>query len=285
VPGRPYATLRRDSLEDLARLLAGRTAVVLSGAGCSTGSGIPDYRGPEGRLRTRTPVFFQEFVRDPEARSRYWARSAVGWPRLRRARPNEAHRALADLEAAGAISAVITQNVDGRHQAAGSRNVLELHGSLARVRCLGCGRPGGRLALQRRLLEMNPGVRALAGRMAPDGDAELAPGVERCFRVPDCGTCRGPLKPDVVFFGENVPRERVARAYAMVDDAAALLVAGSSLTVMSGLRFVRHAHKAGIPVVIVNRGATRGDPLATVRVDAGCSEMLSRLAAAASAAA
>jgi NAD-dependent SIR2 family protein deacetylase len=202
----------------------------------------------------------------------------VGWPRLRRARPNEAHRALADLEAAGAISAVITQNVDGLHQAAGSRNVLELHGSLARVRCLGCGRPGGRLALQRRLLEMNPGVRALAGRMAPDGDAELPPGVERCFRVPDCGTCRGPLKPDVVFFGENVPRSRLARAWRSYEEAEVLLVAGSSLMVFSGRRFVLRARKEGKPVAIINLGPTRCDDSADVRVEGHLESVLPRLA-------
>jgi NAD-dependent SIR2 family protein deacetylase len=265
-------------------VLAGRPIVALTGAGLSTDSGIPDYRGP-GSPR-RTPMTYQEFLSGEAAQRRYWARSHVGWARMARATPNAGHVALAALERCGALHGLITQNVDGLHGAAGSRAVIDLHGRIDDVVCVGCRRRSSRAALQERLAELNPGFVEAAGNAveaAPDGDAELA--AVDGFRTASCTGCGGVLKPDVVFFGENVPRERVARAYAMVDAAAALLVAGSSLTVMSGLRFVRHAHKAGIPVVIVNRGATRGDDLATVRVDAGCSETLSTLAAAASTAA
>jgi NAD-dependent SIR2 family protein deacetylase len=265
-------------------VLAGRRVVALTGAGMSTDSGIPDYRGP-GSPR-RTPMTYQEFLSGEAAQRRYWARSHVGWARMAHATPNAGHLALAALERCGALQGLITQNVDGLHAAAGNRAVIDLHGRIADVVCVGCRRRSTRAALQERLATLNPGFVEAAGKAveaAPDGDAELA--AVDGFRTAGCAGCGGVLKPDVVFFGENVPRERVARAYAMVDAAAALLVAGSSLTVMSGLRFVRHAHKAGIPVVIVNRGATRGDELAAVRVDAGCSETLSHLAAAASAAA
>jgi NAD-dependent SIR2 family protein deacetylase len=264
-------------------VLARRPLVALTGAGLSTDSGIPDYRGP-GSPR-RTPMTYQEFLSGEAAQRRYWARSHVGWARMVHAVPNTGHRALAALERCGALHGLITQNVDGLHRAAGSRAVIDLHGRIADVVCVHCRRRSSRAALQERLAALNPGFVEAAGsavEAAPDGDAELA--AVDGFRLAPCTGCGGPLKPDVVFFGENVPRERVARAYAMVDAAAALLVAGSSLTVMSGLRFVRHAHKAGIPVVIVNRGITRGDELAAVRIDAGCSEILSEVAAAASAA-
>lgn len=265
-------------------VLAARRIVALTGAGMSTDSGIPDYRGP-GSPR-RTPMTYQEFLSGDAAQRRYWARSHVGWARMAHASPNDGHLALAALERCGALQGLITQNVDGLHTVAGNRAVIDLHGRIADVVCVGCRRRSTRAALQDRLAALNPGFVESAGNAvetAPDGDAELA--AVDGFRPARCTGCGGVLKPDVVFFGENVPRERVARAYAMVDAAAALLVAGSSLTVMSGLRFVRHAHKAGVPVVIVNRGATRGDELATVRVDAGCSETLSALAAAASTAA
>jgi NAD-dependent SIR2 family protein deacetylase len=265
-------------------VLDGRRLVALTGAGLSTDSGIPDYRGP-GAPR-RTPMTYAEFRSGEPARRRYWARSHVGWARMAQAVPNPGHLALADLERTGALLGVITQNVDGLHTAAGSRAVIDLHGRIADVVCLNCGRRGSRAELQERLAALNPGFIAAAGarvEAAPDGDAELASAAG--FRVADCRGCGGVLKPDVVFFGENVPRERVAHAYAMVDALApasgALLVAGSSLAVLSGLRFVRHAHRAGVPVVIVNRGATRGDPLADVLVDAGCSDVLPLLAAAA----
>jgi NAD-dependent SIR2 family protein deacetylase len=224
---------------------------------------------------------YQEFLSGPTAQRRYWARSHVGWTRIGAATPNDGHRALAALERTGPLRGLITQNVDGLHAAAGSRALIDLHGRIADVVCTSCGRRSPRADLQQRLVAANPGFVETAGdavQAAPDGDAELA--ATDGFRLVHCVACGGLLKPDVVFFGENVPRERVARAYAMVDDAGALLVAGSSLTVMSGLRFVRHARKRGIPVVIVNRGPTRGDELADVRIDAGCSESLTALAAA-----
>ncbi len=264
-------------------ILTGRPLVALTGAGMSTDSGIPDYRGP-GSPR-RTPMTYAEFVTGPTAQRRYWARSHVGWARMARARPNAGHRAVADLERLGVLRGVITQNVDGLHRTAGTRAVIDLHGRVAEVVCLRCRRISDREELQRRLTALNPGFVDAVGpqvEAAPDGDAVLA-SVEG-FRLARCTGCDGALKPDVVFFGENVPRDRVDRAFALVDGLAdengALLVAGSSLTVMSGLRFVRHAHRLGVPVVIVNRGATRGDELADVHVDQGCSETLTALAAA-----
>lgn len=264
-------------------LLAGRRLVALTGAGVSTDSGIPDYRSP-GSPR-RTPMTYQEFVSSEEAQRRYWARSHVGYARLAHVEPNDGHRALAALERTGTLRGLITQNVDGLHTAAGSRAVIDLHGRISDVVCLGCGRRSDRAELQQRLAELNPGFIERAGAQveaAPDGDAELAAVAD--FRLAYCTSCGGVLKPDVVFFGENVPRERVARAYALFDELSpsngALLVAGSSLAVMSGLRFVRYAHRCGLPIVIINRGQTRGDPLATLRIDAGCSPTLSALAAA-----
>jgi NAD-dependent SIR2 family protein deacetylase len=260
--------------------LATGPIVALTGAGLSTDSGIPDYRGP-GSPR-RTPMTYQQFLSGLPAQRRYWARSHVGWARMARAEPNAGHAAIAELERAGALLGVITQNVDGLHQAAGSRAVVDLHGRISDVICVGCGVRSPRETLQARLAALNPGFVEAAGaavEAAPDGDAELS-AVEG-FEVAWCTGCGGALKPDVVFFGENVPRERVDRSYAMVDAAGALLVAGSSLTVMSGFRFVRHARKRGIPVVIVNRGPTRGDDLADVLVDGGCSEVLTEVAAAA----
>ncbi len=270
--------LLADPLEKAIDVLAGRPFAALTGAGLSTDSGIPDYRGP-GSPR-RTPMTYQEFLSGEPAQRRYWARSHVGWARMARAEPNAGHTALAGLERGGALRGLITQNVDGLHAAAGSRDVIDLHGRIADVMCVGCGRRSPREELQRRFTVLNPGFVEEAGagvESAPDGDAELD--ATSGFRLAPCVGCGGALKPDVVFFGENVPKERVARAYGMVDAAAALLVAGSSLTVMSGLRFVRHAHKRGIPVVIVNRGPTRGDGFASVRLDRGCSEALTALAA------
>jgi NAD-dependent SIR2 family protein deacetylase len=267
------------AVEHAVAALAGRPLAALTGAGLSTDSGIPDYRGP-GSPR-RTPMTYQEFLSGPSAQRRYWARSHIGWTRIGVAEPNDGHRALAHLERIGVLRGLITQNVDGLHTAAGSRAVIDLHGRIADVVCTACGRRSPRTALQQRLATANPSFVEVAGtavEAAPDGDAELA--ATDGFRLVGCVSCGGVLKPDVVFFGENVPRERVARAYAMVDAAGALLVAGSSLTVMSGLRFVRHARKHGNPVVIVNRGPTRGDDLADVRIDAGCSETLTALAAA-----
>lgn len=257
-------------------LLAARRFTVLTGAGVSTDSGIPDYRGPGAPVRT--PMTFQEFVSGPAAQQRYWARSYLGWSRMRRAEPNPSHHAIARLESAGRVPLLVTQNVDGLHEAAGSRSLCALHGRIADVVCLGCGRGGSRSALQDRMRELNPDFAEehAAALARPDGDVELesADG----FQVPGCEACGGVLKPDVVFFGENVPRTRVQRCLDAVEASEALLVAGSSLTVLSGFRFVRHAHKAGIPVVIVNRGATRGDDLATHKVDAGCAPFLGALA-------
>jgi NAD-dependent SIR2 family protein deacetylase len=260
-------------------VLAGRPLVGLTGAGLSTDSGIPDYRGP-GSPRA-TPMTYQQFRSSAHARRRYWARSHLGWTRVCRAAPNAGHRALVALERAGVLRGLITQNVDGLHRSAGQRRVVDLHGRLSDVICLDCRRVSSRAALARRLAELNPGFEhADAVTSAPDGDAVLE-SVEG-FVVADCTSCGGVLKPDMVFFGENVPAERVALCYAMVEslgvESGALLVAGSSLTVQSGLRFVRCAAQRGIPVVIVNRGTTRADELAAAKVDGGCSEVLTALA-------
>ncbi len=259
---------------EIADLLRGRRVVALTGAGMSTDSGIPDYRGPDSP--PRAPMTYTEFVSGPTAQQRYWARSHIGWQRLGRARPNDGHRALAELERAGAVTTIVTQNVDGLHREAGSRSVIDLHGRIDEVLCLGCGGISTRVDLHARLDARNPGFgAALPSQTAPDGDVELDDTAG--FGIVGCRSCGGVLKPHVVFFGENVPPDRVRRAFAAIDDAEALLVAGSSLTVMSGLRFVRHAARAGMPVVIVNRGLTRGDPLATCRIDAGCSQTLRSL--------
>ncbi|GIV57935.1 MAG: NAD-dependent protein deacetylase [Rhodothermaceae bacterium] len=268
------------ALAALADLMRGRRTVVLTGAGCSTESGIPDYRGPETRRRARNPMPFQTFMGDPAARRRYWARSTVGWRRVAAARPNPAHHALAQMERAGLLAGLITQNVDGLHTAAGSRHVVELHGTLARVRCLGCGRAEDRAAFQRRLLAANPGWAPERVAFAPDGDADLDAAAIAAFRVPACPACGGVLKPDVVFFGESVPRERVQAAQALCEEADVLLVVGSSLAVYSGYRFVLWAAKAGRPVALVNLGPTRGDTVATVRLEGRAGEVLPRLAAA-----
>jgi NAD+-dependent protein deacetylase sirtuin 4 len=283
--GRPPGPASEEEVRALARFLRNGPVVVLAGAGCSTESGIPDYRGPSSRGRDRRPVLYQEFVRDPEARSRYWARSAVGWPRFTLARANDAHRALAELEAGGVVAGVISQNVDGLHQVAGSRSVLELHGSLDRVRCLECGAIVSRLEVQRRLEELNPsfgwadGEGGDAPRSLADGDAALDPSAHRGFRVPGCTECGGVLKPDVVFFGENVPRERVERAWELFGRGRSLLVVGSSLTVYSGRRFVDRARLDGRPVAIVNVGPTRGDGPDILKVEDRVGRVLPRVAA------
>jgi NAD-dependent SIR2 family protein deacetylase len=267
-----------ETLGRAVELLRGRRLVALTGAGCSTESGIPDYRGPGTRARARNPVQYRAFVEDARARQRYWARSMLGWPRFSEARPNEGHRAFAALEARGALRGVLTQNVDRLHHAAGSARVVELHGALAEVVCLACGALEARHALQERLALLNPRWDADV-ELAPDGDAELAQ-VDG-FRVADCLACGGGvLKPRVVFFGENVPRATVDEAFALLEEGDALLVAGSSLTVYSGFRFVRRAAERGVPVVILNLGPTRGDPLATLRIDAPVGAALPALAAA-----
>lgn len=261
---------RTTSLDAMVELVAGRGVVVLSGAGLSTESGIPDYRGKSGALRRHTPMTFQDFAGSVEARQRYWARSHLGWRAMAGASPNAGHRAVATLRASGHVGGVITQNVDGLHQAAGTiPEVVDLHGSLDRVICLTCGTLSARTELERRLNEANPVFDGVAARVNPDGDVDLDEDAVRRFRAVDCDSCGdGVLKPDVVFFGENVPRSRVDRCNDLVDGAAALLVLGSSLTVMSGLRFVRRAAEAGKPVVIVNQGVTRGDRYASTRIEA-----------------
>ncbi|MFE5791180.1 NAD-dependent protein deacetylase [Streptomyces sp. NPDC056503] len=240
--------------------------LVLSGAGISTESGIPDYRGEGGSLSRHTPMTYQDFTGGVQARRRYWARGHLGWRTFGRARPNDGHRAVAAFARAGLLSGVITQNVDGLHQAAGSDGVVELHGSLDRVVCLGCGDVSARRELARRLEEANPGFDPVPAALNPDGDADLTDEQVAGFHVVPCVVCGGVLKPDVVFFGETVPAERVERCRELVRGAASVLVLGSSLTVMSGLRFVRQAAQAGTPVVIVNRDPTRGDTLAAARV-------------------
>jgi NAD-dependent SIR2 family protein deacetylase len=272
------AGVRGEAVVDaLLDVVAGGDVAVLSGAGLSTESGIPDYRGPSGLARRADPMTYQVFVRAESDRQRYWARSHVGWRTIRGAAPNRGHRAVAELERLGLVSGIITQNVDGLHQAAGAQEVVDLHGSLARVVCLGCAQLTSREALDRRLRRANPDWDAQVSALNPDGDAVVADAEVARFQVVDCVTCGGLLKPDVVFFGENVPRARVADCYAMVDRASSLLVLGSSLTVMSGYRFVRHAAKLGIPVVIVNQGATRGDALADLTIDAPLGQTLSDL--------
>jgi NAD-dependent SIR2 family protein deacetylase len=267
------------ALDALTALIADGDVVVLSGAGLSTDSGIPDYRGATGALRRHTPMTYQTFLRDPRGRHRYWARSYVGWPRIRTARPNAGHRAVAALQRAGLVTAVVTQNVDGLHQAGGAHDVVELHGGLDRTVCLACGDVAGRAELHERLQAANPGFGSRADEVNPDGDAELPDDVLDGFVMVPCRACgRGPLKPDVVFFGETVPRDRVETCFAEVGDAGALLVLGSSLTVMSGYRFVLHAARLGIPVGLVNLGATRGDAKVDVRIDAPLGTVLPELA-------
>ena len=263
-------------LDQMRRVLGDRRWLVLTGAGVSTDSGIPDYRGPGAPVRT--PMTYQQLVSGPDALQRYWARAHLGWSRMGGAKPNATHHRLAAMEAEGRLSGLITQNVDGLHRRAGHRDLVELHGRFDRVICLDCGERTPRARIQRRLDRLNPGWTEQDVEVAPDGDAitDATGG----YRIATCESCGGRLKPDVVFFGENVRKEIVERCYQLTDEAEALVVLGSSLQVMSGLRFVRRARANGVPVVIVNRGATRGDDLADVRVDAGCAETLSAWAGA-----
>jgi NAD-dependent SIR2 family protein deacetylase len=281
----------------LVDVVASGGVLILSGAGLSTESGIPDYRGPTGLARWvsgSTPMTYQTFTASAAARRRYWARSYLGWRHIARAVPNDGHRAVAELSRRGLLTGIITQNVDGLHQAAGpvmgpvmgpgmgpvmgGVAVTELHGSLHRVVCLSCGQRTSRTELDRRLETANPGWDAeLATLVNPDGDAVLDEAVTESFQVADCSACHGVLKPDVVFFGENVPRPRAQACYALVDRCSALVVLGSSLTVMSGLRYVRHAARRQRPIVIVNQGLTRGDGYATVTLDAPLGQALTEL--------
>lgn len=260
-----------------------RRLTVLTGAGCSTESGIPDYRSPGGAWTRHRPIYYSAFVRSAEVRRFYWARSFRGWPRFDAARPNAAHRALAELEAQGRVHQLITQNVDDLHQEAGSRAVVQLHGRNRVVVCLECRGEFPRERMQERLAALNAEWLARApwhtldadeADFAPDGDADVAQDVVGAFRVPECDRCGGVLKPAVVFFGESVPPEKVAHAMRRVDEADAMLVVGSSLTVWSGYRFVKRAADRGLPIAIVNIGPTRADDLATLKVERTCGEVL-----------
>ena len=264
-------------MADLCQLAEGRRLVALTGAGCSTESGIPDYRSP-GRQAPRHPIQHDAFLRRPEVRRRYWARATLGWASFSRAEPNAAHRALAALERAGHLAGVITQNVDRLHHQAGSRRVVELHGALADVRCLGCGATEARPHLHARLIEANPGWLERAGAIAPDGDAQLAEEDVASFRVVPCPSCGGVLKPDVVFFGGNVAEPTLVDAKALLAEAELLLVVGSSLTVYSGYRFARWAAERSVPVAIVNLGPTRADPLAALCLPLAAGQALPALA-------
>ena len=248
--------------------------VVITGAGVSTASGIPDYRDRNGDWKHSRPVQFADFVSRPEVRQRYWARSFAGWGRIANATPNPAHTALAVLEAAGRVDTLITQNVDGLHHRAGSRRVIDLHGRLQTVLCMGCGERSSREQWQERMAAANPSWRSDTDYFAPDGDAKLQDEDVSDFVTPDCKFCGGFVKPDVVFFGETVPKARVASAYEALNRARALLVVGSSLMVYSGYRFARRAAETGKPIAIVNRGRTRADDVATLKIDADCGYIL-----------
>ncbi len=264
------------SLTEVVAVCRGARLCVLTGAGISTESGIPDYRGPTAK--PRNPIQHRAFVTDPAMRARYWARSALGWPRFKAFAPNAAHFALTELERAGRLGGLITQNVDRLHQKADTKDVVELHGALADVRCLSCGAHEARDALQVRLLEHNPAAARWAYELAPDGDAEIPSAALDGFVVPGCLICAGLLKPDVVFFGDNVPAARVDDCYRRVDEADVLLVVGSSLHVYSGFRFARHAHQQKRPVVILNQGPTRADELAQVKLEGLAGTLLPTLA-------
>lgn len=253
--------------------------LVLTGAGISTASGIPDYRDDDGIRRGRLPIQGTEFRATEAARKRYWARSMIGWPRLSSARPNASHLAVAQLEQAGKVSTVLTQNVDGLHQEAGSRSVIELHGSIHAVFCLSCQARYHRADIQQALQQANPALAAAAANIAllPDGDAQLEPDADTDFHIPACHQCGGVLQPDVVFFGDGVPAERSAHAQRAAESADAVLVIGTSLMVLSGFRFARMAAQAGKPVIAINRGVTRADPLLTLKIAASSEAVLPRL--------
>ena len=274
----PSISTGTEGVDALAALLRGRRLVVLTGAGCSTESGIPDYRGPGTRARARNPIQHREFLTKPEVRTRYWARSLLGWPRFSSARPNAAHQALATLEREGHVLGLITQNVDRLHHAAGSQRVIELHGALARVRCLDCEAMESRVEVQERLMALNPGFAERTAELRPDGDAELPVEAVRDFQVAVCIRCGGTLKPDVVFFGDNVPPPTVEAAFSLLEEGDALLVVGSSLAIYSGFRFLQRAADRHMPIGLVNMGECRGGELVDVRVEARAGEVLPRLA-------
>ena len=278
VDNRPMSASLPDSGDAAIRLrrwLEGYQRVfVLTGAGCSTGSGIPDYRDADGGWKRSPPVDIRDFIDDAMVNARYWARSFVGWPVVAAAMPNAAHLALAQSRSSGWMSRLVTQNVDGLHERAGSAGVIDLHGRIDRVVCLHCAARYARADIQQRLADANPEWSGLAARAAPDGDADLEGRDFAGFQVPRCEACGGMLKPDVVFFGENVPRPRYEEARAALDDSEALLVVGSSLMVYSGFRFARLAHEAGQPIAILNQGKTRADDLAAIKVEADCAATL-----------
>jgi NAD-dependent SIR2 family protein deacetylase len=265
----PTATAKLAEFIGLRQSLA-----VITGAGCSTASGIPDYRDSQGEWKRRQPMTYQEFVGSEAGRRHYWGRSLLGYRHIAGAKTNAAHESLAKLEAQGRIATLITQNVDRLHQAAGSRAVIDLHGRIDRVICLQCHAVSPRDEFQHRLQALNPDWHHLDADVAPDGDAELETVDFNDFRVPDCPVCGGVVKPDVVFFGESVPKQRVLTAMAAVDQADGLLAIGTSLMVFSGFRFVRRAAQNGLPIVIVNQGQTRGDNLATTKFETACETLL-----------
>ena len=265
-------------LGQLIGLIRSAGVCALTGAGISTDSGIPDYRGPERRDRPATPMRFGEFIGSADARRRYWARSAIGWRVVERAEPNAGHRIVEALRESGLVTGLVTQNVDGLHRAAGSRDAVELHGALRRVICLDCGRGEPRTDYQARIVLQNPGWTDRAGDIAPDGDINLDDETAERFVVPSCRRCGGSMKPDVVFFGESVPKDRVARAFAHVDRSRSLLVLGSSLTVYSGYRFAEHAARMRKPIAIVNDGPTRADSIATIKVERRLGAVLTEIA-------
>ena len=274
----PHPSIAADAIADLERLVGrSQRIVVLTGAGCSTDSGIPDYRDDTGAWKRKPPVLYAEFVGREDARRRYWARSLAGWPAFSQAVPNRAHSALARLESIGRVHHLVTQNVDGLHQRAGSRRVTDLHGRLDTVECLSCRAREDRNAFQRRLSDANPAHAPGKATSAPDGDADLAETDFSSFHVPECRSCRGIVKPSVVFFGEAVPAARVEESYARVAEADLLLVAGTSLEIFSGRRFVTAAAERGTPIAIVNRGTTRADGIATTRVTGNVGSILENL--------
>jgi NAD-dependent SIR2 family protein deacetylase len=252
--------------------------LVLTGAGCSTASGIPDYRDAHGEWKRTPPVMLQRFLADDDTRRRYWARSLVGFRRMAGARPNDAHRALAALEGQGRIELLVTQNVDGLHQAAGSRQVVDLHGRVDVVRCMNCEQRVSRAAVQEELIRRNPWFGACEVGSAPDGDADLEEADFSAFDVPACASCGGLLKPDVVFFGEGVPKERVEQTLAALNRADAMLIVGSSLMVYSGYRFAHATAAAGKPIAAINLGRTRADDLLALKVAEDCGAVLSTVA-------
>jgi NAD-dependent SIR2 family protein deacetylase len=274
------ALIAREREELLSRIARSRRLTVLTGAGCSTASGIPDYRDANGDWKRTPPMRFQDFIASHAARQRYWARSLIGWRQFSTVEPNAAHLALAALEGMGRLGGLITQNVDGLHRRAGSQRVIDLHGCIDRVACLQCERRTPRIEFQVQLELLNPGWSTLPAALAPDGDALLEDAGFSTFIVPECETCSGILKPDVVFFGEAVPRERVSDAFRCIAESDLLLVAGSSLMVYSGYRFARAAREQGTALVIVNLGRTRADAEADLKISADCAEVLPWIATA-----